>query len=66
VGQARERGCHDKFIDQALKDFERHLQTIGLGGALEQRMRGARQFARYLVGRPADKDEVTTGRPISN
>ncbi len=55
----------ERFIEESLKEFETHLQNIGMGGATESRLRGARQFARFLVGRPADKDEVTKGRPIS-
>jgi hypothetical protein len=56
----------DKFIEDVLRDFEKHLHAIGIRGATDQRLRGARQFARFLVGRPAKKDEVTKGRPISN
>ena len=56
----------DKFVADALKDFEQHLRTIGINGARDQRMRGAREFARFLVGRPHQKGEVTKGRPISN
>ena len=41
---------------------EKHPLAIGMGGATDQRMRGARR----VVGRPAEKDEVTRGRPISD
>jgi hypothetical protein len=55
----------ERFIEETLKEFEQHLRTIGIAGAREQRMRGARQFARFLVGRPTGKHEVANGRPIS-
>jgi|GraSoiStandDraft_16_1057320.scaffolds.fasta_scaffold2876649_2 hypothetical protein len=54
----------ERFIEEALKEFEQHLRTIGMTGAREHRMRGARQFARFLVGRPTVKHEVVKGRAI--
>jgi len=56
----------DKFVEDALKNFEQHLRTIGIDGARDQRMWGGREFAWFLVCRPHQKGEVTKGRPISN
>lgn len=56
----------EQFMEQALKDFEQHLKNQGLksgpNGPVEQRVRGAREFALFLLGRPHQKREVTKGR----
>ena len=41
----------EQFISEQLKEFERHL-TENISGARHQRMRGAREFAVFLLGRP--------------
>jgi hypothetical protein len=58
----------DECLDQALKDYEKDLwsrsdpkkkrgkQTIS------HRVRGATEFARFLVGKPSLKNERITGR----
>jgi len=39
------------FIGQALKDFESRLANEGMAKTtIGQRIRGAREFARYLIG----------------
>jgi site-specific recombinase XerC len=46
----------EQFIEQALKDYERHLRHEGLKQeALRERMTSAREFAVFLVGRPLSK-----------
>jgi hypothetical protein len=57
----------EDFLSQALKDFEAHLRgpadpkqqrrepTIG------HRLRGATQFAAFLLGKPAQKNERIKG-----
>jgi hypothetical protein len=52
----------ERFLDQALKEFEDHLRNEGITGAREQRMRGAREFAVFLLSRPQKKGEVTKGK----
>ena len=53
----------EKFLEAALKDFEGHLRREGLKeGPIDHRMRGAREFALFLLGRPHRKYEVTKGR----
>ena len=52
----------ERFLDEALKEFETHLRNEGIQGAREQRMRGAREFAVFLLGRPHRKGEVTKGK----
>jgi hypothetical protein len=52
----------EQFIEQNLKDFENHLKAEQLkDGPIDVRMRGAREFARYLLGRPHQKNERTKG-----
>jgi transcriptional regulator with XRE-family HTH domain len=51
----------DRFIEESLKGFARHLQDEDIKGAFEQRMRGAREFALYLLGRPHKKGQRTKG-----
>jgi len=52
----------ERFLDETLKEFELHLKSEGIQGAREQRMRGAREFAVFLLGRPHRKGEVTKGK----
>ncbi len=52
----------ERFISEALKEFEQHLKKEGIEGARDQRMRGAREFAVFLIGRPHHKGERTKGR----
>ncbi len=42
-----------RFIQYALKDFAQHLENERkTERTIDQRMRGARQFAMFLLGRP--------------
>lgn len=42
-----------QFISQALKDFEKHLKKQKMKeSTVGSRMRGAREFARFVVGEP--------------
>ena len=53
-----------EFIEQSLADFAQHLRSEEPEGSnIEMRLRGARQFARLLLGEPQQKAEVTTRRP---
>jgi hypothetical protein len=53
----------ERFLEDALKEFEQHLQRERLeAGPIKARMRGARQFARLLIGRPHRKHERTKER----
>ncbi|HLY37738.1 MAG TPA: hypothetical protein VKU61_06870 [Candidatus Binatia bacterium] len=53
-----------EFVEQSLSDFEAHLRREELEPAtIEMRLRGARQFARLLLGEPQHKGEPTTRRP---
>ena len=52
-------------LKDALQRFERHLESIRMKPAPRKlRMRGATQFARFLLGRPPEFREVTKGRPL--
>lgn len=51
----------DRFVEESLKGFARHLEDEDIKGAFEQRMRGAREFALYLLGRPHKKGQRTKG-----
>ena len=52
------------FVEQSLSDFEAQLRRDELEpGTLEARLRGARQFALFLLGEPPRKGEPTTRRP---
>ncbi len=52
----------ERFLEQALSDFERHLTDERLkAGPIELRMRGAEQFALFLIGRPHRKGKRTRG-----
>ncbi len=49
-----------RFLEESLKGFEQHLRNENLkAGPIEHRMRGARQFARFLTGRPHQKGKRT-------
>lgn len=51
-----------KFLSASLKDFEKHLRSIKqTEKTIDGRMRGAREFARFLVGNPASYNERTKG-----
>ena len=53
----------DEFIEQRLRGFEQHLQSERMKrSSIEQRMRGAREFATYLIGRPHRLREQTKGK----
>ena len=53
----------EEFMGQALEKFEQHLRNEGIKqNPLEQRMRGAREFAVFLLGRGHRKGERTKGR----
>jgi hypothetical protein len=50
------------FVEQSLADFEQHLRGEGLEpSTVEMRLRGARQFARLLLGDP-EREKPTTRR----
>ena len=51
----------DRFIAESLKGFKQHLEDEDIKGASEQRMRGATEFALYLLGRPHKKGQRTKG-----
>ena len=52
----------EEFLAEALKKFENHLKSEGLvKEAIDHRMRGAREFAVFLLGRPHRKGERTKG-----
>ena len=53
----------DEFIEERLKGFEEHLQSERLRpSSIEQRMRGAREFGTYLIGRPHRFRQQTKGK----
>jgi len=53
----------EEFMGQALEKFEQHLMNEEIKKEpLEQRMRGAREFAVFLLGRGHRKGERTKGR----
>ena len=50
-----------EFIEQSLAGFEQHLRREELDErTFEMRLRGARQFARLLLGEPHSTGEPTT------
>ena len=51
------------FISQTLVDFESYLrhQLKMSGNTITERMKGAREFARFLVGDPHEFKEQTKG-----
>ena len=51
----------DRFVEDSLKGFAQHLENEDIKGAFDQRMRGAREFALYLLGRPHKKGQRTKG-----
>ena len=53
----------DEFIEARLKGFEERLQSECLKpSSIDQRMRGAREFATYLIGRPHRFRQQTKGK----
>ena len=57
-----------EFIEQSLAGFEQHLRREELDErTFEMRLRGARQFARLLLGEPHSAGEPTTrtGEPTT-
>jgi hypothetical protein len=53
----------EEFLEDRLKGFEQHLQGERMKpSSIEQRMRGAREFATYLIGRPHRLREQTKGK----
>ncbi len=49
-----------KFVSNSLKDFENHLRSLEMKeGTVDQRMRGAREFAKFLIGEPHYFNERT-------
>jgi hypothetical protein len=53
----------EQLIEQSLKDFEAHLRAEGMtSNTRTDRMKGAREFAVFLLGRPHKKGEITKGR----
>lgn len=50
------------FVSKSLKDFQNHLKSLGMKeDTIKQRMRGATEFAKYLVGEPHKYNEQTKG-----
>ena len=53
----------EPFLSEELKKFEQHLVDIQQSRKTRgERMKGARQFVLFLLGRPADYNEQTKGR----
>lgn len=53
----------EEFLEERLKGFEQHLQSERMKpSSMEQQMRGAREFATYLVGRPHRYRQKTKGK----
>jgi len=51
----------ENFLVAALADFEKHLKDIALrDDPVDRRMRGARQFADFLIGNKRRKGERTS------
>lgn len=50
------------FISNCLNGFEGHLRGLGMSeNTIIERMKGAREFARFLVGDPHAFNERTKG-----
>lgn len=50
------------FISRQLDEFEVHLETIGMAkNTITERMKGAREFSRFLVNDPHAFNERTKG-----
>ncbi|TAJ22793.1 MAG: hypothetical protein EPO64_12790 [Nitrospirae bacterium] len=57
-----EKTLFEEFISQTLRKFEQHLRNEKMTeGTIRQRMRGAREFARFLTDRPHRYRERTAG-----
>ena len=53
----------EEFLEERLKGFEQHLQGERMTlSTIDQRMRAAREFATYLIGRPHRFREQTKGK----
>ncbi|MCA9466878.1 MAG: hypothetical protein KC643_15745 [Nitrospira sp.] len=51
-----------EFISNCLNGFEGHLRNLGMSDStIVERMKGAREFARFLVGDPHAFNERTKG-----
>jgi len=58
----KERAPVERLLSGALVDFEAHLQRIGMTGRVQDaRLRGAREFVVFLLGRGPQKYERTKG-----
>lgn len=58
-----ERQPMELFINAQLDEFKRHLATIGLKPTpLDHRLRGAEQFAEWLLGHARHKGELSKRR----
>jgi len=52
-----------EFVEHSLTDFEQTLRREEPGQSnIETRLRGAREFARLLLGEPDKRGETTTHR----
>ena len=59
---AFDKTLFEEFISQALGKFEQHLRKEKMKeGSIQQRMRGATEFARFLTDRPHRRGERTKG-----
>ena len=53
----------EEFLELSLQGFEQHLQSERMKpSSMEQQMRGAREFATYLIGRPHRYRQKTKGK----
>ena len=53
----------ESFLGRSLKGFEEYLRSAGLeAGSRRHRMRGAEQFALYLLGRSVQKGQWSKGK----
>jgi hypothetical protein len=53
----------EEFLEQSLRGFEQHLQGEHMKpSSIEQQMRGAREFATFLIGRPHRYRQKTKGK----
>jgi hypothetical protein len=53
----------EQFIEENLGKFEDHFKSEGMtANTRTDRMKGAREFAVFLLGRPHRKGEVAKGK----
>ena len=58
----RMKSPFERFLAETLKEFEQHLTNERLEERVrDQRLRGAREYAVFLLGRPHRKGERTKG-----